>query len=124
MQGDTARVVDSTMFVSNVAQSIPQTSAPPPDKIAPLSPKMDQSLRILHSNPATPVRVDRLDFLFLSVFVSVLWANGRPLNLVIQKTHSRNEVVLSKLNKERTVRPVVSRAPSLSHLFHSFVVRL
>ena len=63
MEGDTARVVDSTMFVSNVAQSTPQASAPPPKKIAPLSPKTDQLLRILHSNPATPVRVDRLDFL-------------------------------------------------------------
>ena len=63
MLGDTARVVDSTMFVSNVAQSFPQACAPPPNKIAPLSPKTDQLLRILHSNPATPVRVDRLDFL-------------------------------------------------------------
>ena len=63
MQGDIARVVDSTMFVSNVAQSTPQASAPPANNIASLSPKKDQLLRILHSNPATPVRVDRLDFL-------------------------------------------------------------
>ena len=42
MPGDTARVVDSTMFVSNVAQSTPQASAPPPNNIAPLSPKTDQ----------------------------------------------------------------------------------
>ena len=63
MQGDIARVVNSTMFVSNVAQSTPQASAPPPNNIASLSPKKDQLLRILHSSPATPVRVDRLDFL-------------------------------------------------------------
>ena len=63
MQGDIARVVNSTMFVSNVAQSIPQASAPPPNNIASLSPKKDQLLRILHNSPATPVRVDRLDFL-------------------------------------------------------------
>ena len=65
MQGDTARVVDSTniMFVSSVVQSTPQASAPPPSNIVPLCPKTDQSLRILHSNPDTSVRIDRLDFL-------------------------------------------------------------
>ena len=63
MQGDSAQVVDLTMFVSNVAQSTPQTSAPPPNNIVPLSPRKDQLLRILHSNPATTVMVDRLDFL-------------------------------------------------------------
>ena len=63
MLGDTARVVDSTMFISNVAQSTPQASAPPHNNIAPLSPQTEQLVRILHSNPATPVRVDRLDVL-------------------------------------------------------------
>ena len=63
MQGDTAQVVDLTMFVSNVVQSTPKTSAPPPNNIVPLSPRKDQLLRILLSNPATTVMVDRLDFL-------------------------------------------------------------
>ena len=35
----------------------------PTINIAPLSPKTDQLLRILHSKPATPVKVDRLNFL-------------------------------------------------------------
>ena len=117
MQGDIARVVDSTMFVSNVAQSTPQASAPPANNIASLSPKKDQLLRILRSSPATPVRVDRLDFLLtgypddLKHFLISGFSFGFRISYVGERQtfESRNlksalekpHVVLSKLNKER-----------------------
>ena len=117
MQGDIARVVDSTMFVSNVAQSTPQASAPPANNIASLSPKKDQLLRILHSSSATPVRVDRLDFLLtgypddLKHFLISGFSFGFRISYVGERQtfESRNlksalekpHVVLSKLNKER-----------------------
>ena len=116
MQGDIARVVNLTMFVSNVAQSTPQASARPANNIASLSPKKDQLLRILHSSPATPVRVDRLDFLLtgypddlkhflisgfsFSFHISYVgeWQTFESCNL--KSALEKPPVVWSKLNKE------------------------
>ena len=100
-----------------MSQSTLQVSAPPPTYIATLSPKTDQLLRLLHSNPATHVRVDRLDFLLngypagLKRFLISGFSFGFRISYMGEwhSLESRNlkialdkpNIVLAKLNKER-----------------------
>ena len=63
MPADTVWVVNSNIFVSNVAQiTLPARVRLPNNNVLP-SPKKDRLMQILHSNPVTPVKVERLDFL-------------------------------------------------------------
>lgn len=116
MPADTVRVVDSNIFVSNVAQNTLPASARLPNNSSPLSPIKDRLLQILHSNPVTPVKVDRLNFLLndyspsLKQFLVNGFSCGFRVGFVgerhsfespnLQSALEQPHIVISKLNKE------------------------
>ena len=118
---DTAGVANLSMFVSNAVPSTQPASAPPLINSAPLlPPRVDQ---VLQSQPVTPVKVDRLEYLLhgypasLKEYLVSGFSCGFRINFVgdrysfespnLKSALEQPKIVVSKLNKEREAGRIV-----------------